>query len=212
MGENPALKDKNTLYCSFCGKSQNEVGSLIAGPTVFICNECVELCQDIIEERGDVRINSVRIGPALFRAQMADLKESGFTTADLLNAAGITCTDEMSEKHPVSEVLAAMGEAVKNRLAEHNGEESLKRRIQALEQLGVSLEIDLRQEISAERKVFEARADELRTQKDPDLKRTKESLEKLRSRLFVVQALQNEPASSQTKPETTEPSAPPLES
>ena len=41
---------KNTLYCSFCGKSQREVRKLIAGPTVFICDECVELCMDIIRE------------------------------------------------------------------------------------------------------------------------------------------------------------------
>lgn len=41
---------KNTLYCSFCGKSQHEVRKLIAGPTVFICDECVELCVDIIRE------------------------------------------------------------------------------------------------------------------------------------------------------------------
>lgn len=41
---------KNTLYCSFCGKSQHEVRKLIAGPTVFICHECVELCMDIIRE------------------------------------------------------------------------------------------------------------------------------------------------------------------
>ena len=42
--------EKNTLYCSFCGKSQHEVRKLIAGPTVFICDECVELCMDIIRE------------------------------------------------------------------------------------------------------------------------------------------------------------------
>ena len=41
---------KNPLYCSFCGKSQHEVKKLIAGPTVFICDECVELCMDIIRE------------------------------------------------------------------------------------------------------------------------------------------------------------------
>ena len=41
---------KNTLYCSFCGKSQHEVRKLIAGPTVFICDECVDLCTDIIQE------------------------------------------------------------------------------------------------------------------------------------------------------------------
>tara|TARA_B100001121_G_scaffold309612_1_gene337093 strand:+ start:2542 stop:3807 length:1266 start_codon:yes stop_codon:yes gene_type:complete len=43
-------ENKNTLYCSFCGKSQHEVKKLIAGPTVFICDECVELCMDIIRE------------------------------------------------------------------------------------------------------------------------------------------------------------------
>lgn len=48
MNKEPS--DKTTLYCSFCGKSQHEVRKLIAGPTVFICDECVELCQDIIKE------------------------------------------------------------------------------------------------------------------------------------------------------------------
>ena len=42
-------KDKKLLYCSFCGKSQDEVARLIAGPSVFICDECVGLCNDIIE-------------------------------------------------------------------------------------------------------------------------------------------------------------------
>jgi ATP-dependent Clp protease ATP-binding subunit ClpX len=47
---NSGGENKNTLYCSFCGKSQHEVRKLIAGPTVFICDECVELCMDIIRE------------------------------------------------------------------------------------------------------------------------------------------------------------------
>ncbi|KPP84718.1 MAG: ATP-dependent Clp protease, ATP-binding subunit ClpX [Rhodobacteraceae bacterium HLUCCO07] len=51
MANNSGSGDsKNTLYCSFCGKSQHEVRKLIAGPTVFICDECVELCMDIIRE------------------------------------------------------------------------------------------------------------------------------------------------------------------
>ena len=41
--------NKNILYCSFCGKSQHEVKKLIAGPTVFICDECIELCADITD-------------------------------------------------------------------------------------------------------------------------------------------------------------------
>lgn len=44
------MSESTTLYCSFCGKSQHEVRKLIAGPTVFICDECVELCNDIIRE------------------------------------------------------------------------------------------------------------------------------------------------------------------
>ena len=50
MAKSPSSDSKNTLYCSFCGKSQHEVRKLIAGPTVFICDECVELCMDIIRE------------------------------------------------------------------------------------------------------------------------------------------------------------------
>ncbi|MBL4645132.1 MAG: ATP-dependent Clp protease ATP-binding subunit ClpX [Hyphomicrobiales bacterium] len=49
-GSDGSSDSKNTLYCSFCGKSQHEVRKLIAGPTVFICDECVELCMDIIRE------------------------------------------------------------------------------------------------------------------------------------------------------------------
>jgi ATP-dependent Clp protease ATP-binding subunit ClpX len=53
---------KNTLYCSFCGKSQHEVRKLIAGPTVFICDECVELCMDIIREENKTQLVKSRDG------------------------------------------------------------------------------------------------------------------------------------------------------
>ena len=53
---------KNTLYCSFCGKSQHEVRKLIAGPTVFICDECVELCMDIIREENKSALVKTRDG------------------------------------------------------------------------------------------------------------------------------------------------------
>ncbi|WP_439817833.1 ATP-dependent Clp protease ATP-binding subunit ClpX [Zavarzinia sp. CC-PAN008] len=53
---------KNTLYCSFCGKSQHEVRKLIAGPTVFICDECVELCMDIIREEHKTAVLKTRDG------------------------------------------------------------------------------------------------------------------------------------------------------
>jgi len=55
-------KNKTTLYCSFCGKSQHEVKKLIAGPTVFICDECVELCMDIIKEEHNSNITKNKEG------------------------------------------------------------------------------------------------------------------------------------------------------
>ena len=54
MSKTGGNDSKSTLYCSFCGKSQHEVRKLIAGPTVFICDECVELCMDIIREEIEV--------------------------------------------------------------------------------------------------------------------------------------------------------------
>jgi ATP-dependent Clp protease ATP-binding subunit ClpX len=55
-------ESKNTLYCSFCGKSQREVRKLIAGPTAFICDECVELCRDIIGEENKSSLTKSRDG------------------------------------------------------------------------------------------------------------------------------------------------------
>ena len=54
--------EKNDFYCSFCGKSQHEVKKLIAGPTVFICDECVELCMDIIKEENRTNIVRSKVG------------------------------------------------------------------------------------------------------------------------------------------------------
>lgn len=56
MSKTGGSDSKNTLYCSFCGKSQHEVRKLIAGPNVFICNECVELCMDIIQEEDKTQL------------------------------------------------------------------------------------------------------------------------------------------------------------
>ena len=56
MSKTEKTDSKNTLYCSFCGKSQHEVRKLIAGPNVFICNECVELCMDIIREEDKTQL------------------------------------------------------------------------------------------------------------------------------------------------------------
>ena len=56
------------LYCSFCGKTEEQVAGLIAGPSVFICNECVELCNDIIERR---------FVPGTLNEKMAERREKG---------------------------------------------------------------------------------------------------------------------------------------
>ncbi|WP_420348347.1 ATP-dependent Clp protease ATP-binding subunit ClpX [Pelagibius sp.] len=62
MTKSSSSDSKNTLYCSFCGKSQHEVRKLIAGPTVFICDECVELCMDIIREEHKTTLVKSRDG------------------------------------------------------------------------------------------------------------------------------------------------------
>jgi ATP-dependent Clp protease ATP-binding subunit ClpX len=62
MSKVSGADSKNTLYCSFCGKSQHEVRKLIAGPTVFICDECVELCMDIIREENKSSLVKSRDG------------------------------------------------------------------------------------------------------------------------------------------------------
>ena len=62
MNKSGSGDSKNVLYCSFCGKSQHEVRKLIAGPTVFICDECVELCMDIIREEHKTTLVKSRDG------------------------------------------------------------------------------------------------------------------------------------------------------
>lgn len=62
MSKSATPDSKSTLYCSFCGKSQHEVRKLIAGPTVFICDECVELCMDIIREESKTTLVKSRDG------------------------------------------------------------------------------------------------------------------------------------------------------
>ena len=69
----PSKKNDTLLYCSFCGKSQSEVRKLIAGPSVFICDECVDLCNDIIREEIDEKAEG-QIGEKLLKPQ--EIKES----------------------------------------------------------------------------------------------------------------------------------------
>ncbi|GAB3448522.1 ATP-dependent Clp protease ATP-binding subunit ClpX [Insolitispirillum peregrinum] len=75
MSKSSGGDSKNTLYCSFCGKSQHEVRKLIAGPTVFICDECVELCMDIIREEHKTTLVKSRDGVPSPRDIMAVLDD-----------------------------------------------------------------------------------------------------------------------------------------
>lgn len=75
MSKSSGGDSKSTLYCSFCGKSQHEVRKLIAGPTVFICDECVELCMDIIREEHKTQLVKTRDGVPSPRDIMAVLDD-----------------------------------------------------------------------------------------------------------------------------------------
>ena len=93
MPEKKGGSSEKVLYCSFCGKSQHEVKKLIAGPSVFICDECIELCNDIIRdevpadspaalewmtERAEILLR--RLGLA-YRVLLMSTREMGFVQA-----------------------------------------------------------------------------------------------------------------------------------
>lgn len=70
---------KDTIYCNFCGKSQHEVSKIIAGPCVFICNECVELCADICDNARAENIAKKLITKALqFRISVKRVMSARF--------------------------------------------------------------------------------------------------------------------------------------
>ena len=56
MSDDRKSRSEKMLFCSFCGKSQHEVSKLIAGPSVYICNECVDLCNDIIRQEPEAEV------------------------------------------------------------------------------------------------------------------------------------------------------------
>ena len=109
------------LYCSFCGKSQHEVRKLIAGPSVFICDECVELCNDIIREELEEKAQSARsslpkpkeilevldqyvIGQALDTIAR-DTERDNFKSAQAAQEYGLV--DEVLERRPEDSIQAS---------------------------------------------------------------------------------------------------------
>jgi hypothetical protein len=104
----------NTLYCSFCGKSQHDVRKLIAGPTVFICDECIELCNDIIENEEILHLFAAddERGDQSYPVAFAHVR--GKSTEQL------TADVERAKKHVERWRLAL--EQIKRRLAMRDGE------------------------------------------------------------------------------------------
>ena len=89
MANNSGTDSKNTLYCSFCGKSQHEVRKLIAGPTVFICDECVELCMDIIREETKTTGLKSSDGVPQARAGVYNLVHDGGTNVKIASGQSV---------------------------------------------------------------------------------------------------------------------------
>ena len=91
-----SANNKNILYCSFCGKSQHEVRKLIAGPTVFICDECVELCMGIIKEESKDTFVKHQDGLPSPKEISTALERDNFMTAEEAKEFGLI--DKVVEK------------------------------------------------------------------------------------------------------------------
>ena len=103
MNKSSGGDSKSTLYCSFCGKSQHEVRKLIAGPTVFICDECVELCMDIIREENKILLRQDRATACRRRARSArcsTITSSARTTPRRCSRSRSTTTTSGSTTRP----------------------------------------------------------------------------------------------------------------
>lgn len=101
------------LYCSFCGKSQHEVAKLIAGPSTFICDECVELCNEIVAERGAGKPAAAdrreTIAVRELRLRCVELARSyGGRDEDLLNRARAIASFVLGTEGASDEVQAAI--------------------------------------------------------------------------------------------------------
>ena len=128
------VANKSTLYCSFCGKSQHEARKLIAGPTVFICDECVDLCMDIVHEEraGDVKsllanvrvpggydsLAAIRIDSFDELLKLGDIvyEEGGYCQADNLLRAVFTGLDKLRTEFNMTPERAARIRAAENEL------------------------------------------------------------------------------------------------
>lgn len=97
-------RDLSKLYCSFCGKSQQEVKKLIAGPTVFICNECIKLCNDIIESEGMAIITSGKAP----EVENKKLKKLLGEALQMLNTLTTTRTRELEAADKVIQKITAL--------------------------------------------------------------------------------------------------------
>ena len=201
MADQPANAKKvkvDTVYCSFCSKSQYDVRMLVAGPACAICDECTELCMSLVEEKNPLA-NRYMVGPAITIDQLRELIESGFTTADLLAGAGILCTNEATLVQALDVTLSKVGAVIKNRLAEFGGEASLLARIAALEKHNEEENAKMNEKISR-----------YREHHMPVVRQNNRSIDTLRERLERLQSAKKPDLAVHTKVEV--PTSPPLES
>lgn len=107
----------NTLYCSFCGKSQHEVKRLIAGPTVFICDECTVLCADIIVQTDIEVVFATRL---VTRNAVISFLDDTYTGEDLMKEAfGLSLEGTGHEGIRASQVLTQLYGTLSDRIIPH---------------------------------------------------------------------------------------------
>jgi hypothetical protein len=113
MARKNVEKSNQTLYCSFCGKSQHKVKRLIAGPTVYICDECIGLCNDIIAEgiAREEAPDSERLGRDMLLGIANRLHIAAQQMREIEDAGSVIAIHGMAEK------IAALREEIRGELA-----------------------------------------------------------------------------------------------
>lgn len=130
---------KPVLYCSFCGKSQHEVRKLVAGPTVFICDECVTLCAEIVR---DEHSEPHALGERLSERVLELLEHVPVRSVQALLKTGGLRTQDKDQPYNAREVLEALTEGIERVRTKLNMTPERKRAIQAAEKEFASITRD----------------------------------------------------------------------
>lgn len=134
---------RNTLYCNFCGKSQHEVKKLVAGPTVFICDECIALCHEIVAGEGIVPLlmGSALLAPLTPETVWDKVTISGSQL--LQEAIGIPLAGSPHEKLSARELMAKLVETVGDAIIGECQLQDVRQQIAGAEARLGQLEVDL---------------------------------------------------------------------